>query len=66
MLHMSHGDLETSKSDAQVPTSKRYAAPVKHDDVIIVPEFFCKETFLLFGSLHQEQFKAWFESSVCS
>lgn len=26
-----------------VPTSKRYAAPVKHDDVIIVPEFFCKE-----------------------
>jgi hypothetical protein len=50
----------------QVPTSKRYAAPVKHDDVIIVPEFFCKETFLLFGSLHQEQFNAWFESSVCS
>ena len=27
----------------EVPTSSRYVAPVKHDDVIIVPEFFCKE-----------------------
>ncbi|CAE7948367.1 unnamed protein product [Symbiodinium sp. KB8] len=26
-----------------VPASRRYAAPVKHDDVIVVPEFFCKE-----------------------
>ena len=31
------------KSLPQVPASKRYAAPVKHDDVVIVPEFFCKE-----------------------
>ena len=28
---------------SQVPASKRYATPVKHDDVIIVPEFFCAE-----------------------
>ena len=27
----------------EVPGSRRYAAPVKHDDVIVVPEFFCKE-----------------------
>lgn len=27
----------------EVPSSSRYAAPVKHDDVIIVPEFFCTE-----------------------
>ncbi|CAJ1406643.1 unnamed protein product, partial [Effrenium voratum] len=26
-----------------VPASRRYAGPVKHDDVVIVPEFFCKE-----------------------
>jgi len=26
-----------------VPTSIRYAEPVKHDDIIIVPEFFCAE-----------------------
>ena len=28
---------------AQVPSSWQYAAPVQHDDVIVVPEFFCKE-----------------------
>ena len=26
-----------------MPASRRYAGPVKHDDVVIVPEFFCKE-----------------------
>jgi len=26
-----------------LPPSRQYQAPVKHDDVIIVPEFFCKE-----------------------
>ena len=28
---------------AEVPASSYYLAPVKHDDVIIVPEFFCRE-----------------------
>lgn len=28
---------------SKVPTSIRYAEPVKHDDIIIVPEFFCAE-----------------------
>jgi len=37
------------------PKAERYDRPVKHDDVIIVPEFFCKEDdFKLYYELIEE------------
>jgi hypothetical protein len=38
-----HDVVRPSMRVIAVPTSRKYERPVKHDDVIIVPEFFCKE-----------------------
>lgn len=37
------GDERPQMRIITVPPSRQYRAPVKHDDVIIVPEFFCAE-----------------------